>query len=269
MPLTTLDLLLAGLLPSIAFAKAPSGSFKAAGIWHSSFYIAGTPGAAVASTDGLAGAALTSYAGQVPFPSAVGGENIHLARLDVNHNSSVGAVLVMDRLWHNSGFVVTSTASQTINSVAIPARDRDGTNAGIGVNLAMEVTAALGAGTPTLTVTYTNSAGTGSRTGIIGPISTTSPIGTFYSMDMQSGDVGVRSVQSIQSSATMTSGSVSFVLYRRATMIPAGAANQAVTMNAVDLGLPRFYDNSVPFVVYVPTATSTTSVDAGFTWAQG
>lgn len=269
MAITTLDGMLASLLPPIPFAKALSGAFKGAGIWHSSFYLAGTPGAAVAPTPGLGGAALTSYAGQVPFPAAVGGKNIHLARLDVNHSASIGAFMVMDRLWHNSGFVVTSTAAQTINSVALPARDRDGATDGVGVNLAMEVTTVLGAGTPTFTVSYTNSAGVSGRIGTIGPISTTSPVGTFYTMDLQAGDIGVRSVQTITSSATMTSGAVSFVLYRRVTMCPTGAANNVVTMNAVDLGLPRFYDSSVPFVVYVPTATSTTSVDAGFTWAQG
>lgn len=268
MAITTLDGLLAGMLAPVAFYKT-TGTMKAAGLNHSLFYAAGSPGAATASSAGLGGETLTSYAGQIPFPTAVGGTNQYLARLEALQTSSVGALALMDRLWHNSGFTVTSTGSQTINSGTLPARDRDGATAGAGVMLAMEVSSALGSGTPTLTVTYTNSAGTGSRSGTIGPISTTSTQGTFYPMTLQSGDVGVRSVQSIQSSATMTSGSVSFVLYREIASLPLPAANFSTDRDAVALGVPRLFDTSVPFLVAYATATTTTVVDGSLVWAQG
>lgn len=268
MAITTLDGLLAGMTPAVAFYKT-TGTMKAANVNHSLFYAAGSPGAATASADGLGGAHLTSYAGQLTIPASAGGESIYLARMEALHTSSVGAVTLMDRLWHNSGFTVTSTSAQTINSGTLSARDRNGATAGDGVMLAMEVTATLGAGTPTLTVTYTNSAGTGSRTGTIGPILTTSPLGTFYPMTLQAGDLGVRSVQSIQSSATMTSGSVSFVLYREIASLPLASSALAVDRDAVALGLPIVYDSSVPFLVAFATATTSTVVDGSVVFAQG
>lgn len=269
MAIATLDDLIAGLLPAQQFYKA-SGTMKAAGLYHSLWFGTGFPGPAVISTAGIGGEALTSYGGQLSFPAAVGSTNIHLARFEAAQTSSIGTLALMDRLWHNNGFTVTSTGAQSFGTpAAIPARDINGTNAGEGVNFAMEVSTTLGSGTPTLTVTYTNSAGTGSRTGTIGPITTTSTQGTFYPMALQAGDSGVRSVQSITSSATMTSGAVSFVLYREIAALPLPAANYAADRDAVSLGMPRAYDNTVPFLVGLALATTATTVDGALSWVQG
>lgn len=269
MAIASLDDLIAGMYPAVQFIRT-TGTMKAAGLNHSLWYAAGTPGPAAAGSAGIGGEALTSaVAGQLPIPATVGGDNIHLARLEAMQTSAVGALAVCDRLWQNSGFTVTSTSAQSFGTpAAIPSRDADGTTAGLGVQLAMEVSTTLGSGTPTLTVTYTNSAGTGSRTGTIGPISTTSSAGTFYPMSMQSGDKGVRSVQSITSSATMTSGVVHFVLYREIASLPLPSANLGADRDAVALGLPRLYDGSVPFLVVQATGTTSTVVDGSLVWAQ-
>lgn len=268
MAITTLDGLIAGLLPMEDVYKA-SFTGKAAGLMHSSVFIAGRPGAMALCTAGLGGEALTSYAGQIPFPAAVGGKNVHVARLEAGQSASIGAMTLMDRLWQNSGNSVTSTGSQTINSVAWPARDNAGATSGAGVMIALEVSGTLGAGVPSVSVSYTNSAGTSGRTGTIGPITTTSSQGTFYPMVMQAGDVGVQSIQSITNSATMTSGTYQLVAYRSIAMIPTPAPNVYMDRDGVSLGLPRMYDSSVPFFVYQLTATTGGMVDAGVTWAQG
>lgn len=268
MAILTLNDLVAALLPPVPYYRS-AFTGKAAGMLHNPWYSAGMPGVAPLSSAGLAGEALSSWSGQIPFPSTVAGKNIYLARMEFMQASNIGNVVINDRLWHNSGFVVTNTAAQAIASTALPSRDADGANAGRGVMLAMEVTAALGAGTPTLTVDYTNSVGTAGRTGTIGPIATTSALGTFYPMTMQDGDVGVRSVQSITSSATMTSGSVSFVLYRPVTMLGMVAPNIGYTEDAVALGLPRWYNGSVPFLTHVLGSTSMGISAGSFVWAQG
>jgi hypothetical protein len=268
MPITTLDSVLTGMLPQSPFFKT-TGTMEAAGVTHSTFESAGFPGPAVASVAGLAGEALTSYAGALPFPAAVGGKDIYLARIEVVQTSSAAHVVVNDRLWHNSGFVVTSTGSQTINSVTLPPRDRNEATAGDGVMFAMEaVTGDLGAGTPTLTVTYTNSAGTSGRTGTIGPISTTSRRGSFYRMSMQDGDVGVRSVQAVQSSATMTSGAVAFVLYREIVAVPTVSTYISIDRDIIALGVPKVADSAVPFITIVPNSTATTIIDGSLVWSQ-
>lgn len=268
MAITTLDDLLAGMLPTVEVYKTTMTA-EAAGLNASSFLVAGSPGAAVPSVAGVAGEALTSYAGQVPFPASVGGQNIHLARLYAAVGSGIGSVTLMDRLWHNSGLSVTSTASQTVDSVAWPARDDGGSTNGVGVNIALEQQTTGGAGTPTFTVTYTNSAGTTGRTGIIGPVATTLTAGTFYKMTMQAGDRGVRSVQSIQSSATMTSGTYSLVAYRTIAFLGTPGDNDGYDRDAVALGFPRVHDSSVPFLVLRTASTTLSPHDVAVTWAQG
>ena len=107
MAISTPDSLIAGAKPGQMFMKALSGTLVA-GRPHSYFYTAGIPGPAAAPSSGVNGAALTSYAGQIPFSNPVSGET-RLARL-VGWASQTGMLLVCDRLWHNSGLSVTSTA---------------------------------------------------------------------------------------------------------------------------------------------------------------
>ena len=268
MAITSLDTLIAGLLPAYSFYKTGTG-MKVAGQFYSFFYTSGFPGPAVASAAGINGEALTSYPGQLLFPGAVAGKEIRLARVEAMQTSSIGGLSVMDRLWHNSGFVVTSLAAQALTTPTWPARDRNGSSNGVRVLGAMEVTSTLGAGTPPITVTYTNSDGVAGRTGTIGPILTTNPVGMFLPMTMQSGDRGVRSIQSIQSSATMTSGSVSFVAYRELVAIPTASASNTIDRDAVSIGLPVAFDGTVPFLVGLATGTAGTNVDGSMVWTQG
>lgn len=272
MAITTLDGLLAALQPSVGFYKV-AATAKAANLIHSTMYVAGMPGTGTVSSAGAAGEALSSSStpvdGQVPFPAAVGGKSVYLARLEVSAGANIGTVFLYDRLWQNSGLSVTSTSSQTVSSVTLPARDVNASTNGVGVYLGMEVTTTLGAGTPTLTVTYTNAAGTGSRSGTIGPISTTSNAGTFYPMTMQAGDTGVRSVQSIISSATMTSGAYSLVMYRQLAGIGTPTDNELYDRDAVALGFPKIADGAVPYFVYRTTSTALGQSDMAVVWAQG
>ncbi|MGE5827550.1 MAG: Hint domain-containing protein [Micromonosporaceae bacterium] len=148
------DNLFRSLLPGQQVYKdAVTG--EAAGVLHSSFYVSGSPGAATAPSPGLAGAALTAYSGQIPFPAAVAAKNVYLARLVLAHAGNIGAITIYDRLWHNSGLVVTTTTGQTINSVAFPARDLDGTVNGRGCLVGIECSTATTNGAPVTNTTLT------------------------------------------------------------------------------------------------------------------
>lgn len=264
--------LIAGFRPTQSFYKT-TGAMKAAGVNHSCWYAAGFPGAGSASSAGVAGEALSSSSsqvpGQIPFPSPVVGKEVRLGRLEGLQTSSVGAFMLADRLWQNSGLSVTSTGSQAVNSVALPARDRDLSTNGRGVLVALEVSSTLGVGTPTITIGYTNSDGVSGRTGTIGPLLTTSSQGTVYLMAMQAGDVGVRSIQSFQSSATMTSGSVQLIMYREIATLPLPASNFSNDRNAMELGIPVVPDGAVPFLVVQATGTTSTLIDGSLNFAQG
>lgn len=267
MAITTLDGLVAGFKQPKFFYKGLSGTLVA-GRPFSPFYTAGIPGAAAAPTPGLAGAALTSYAGQIPFDNPVSG-NSYLARF-AGAVSQPGILMLCDRLWHNSGFTITSTTGQTVNSAAWPARDQDGSTNGVGVVLGVEISSATGAGTPTITVDYTNSSGTAGKTGsnIIATASS-SAIGTFYPIGLAAGDVGVRSVQTLTLSATWTSGTMHLVAYRVLATMPVAASVGPGVVSPVVGGLPRLYDNTVPFLLFVPSTTTSAAMFGTVSVAQG
>lgn len=267
MAVTTLDLALAGMRPPEYFSKAVTGTLVA-GRPFSPFYLAGVPGAAAAPAPGLAGAALTSYSGQIPIPAASG--NTHLARFSGVNSAQAGMLLLCDRLWHNSGFTITSTGAQTINSAAWPARDANGSTNGVGVILGVEISGATGAGTPTITVSYTNSAATAGKTGTNSVATVaSSAAGTFYPIGLAAGDVGVRSVQTLTLSATWTSGTMHLVAYRVLATLELPAAGIPNAVDALTSGMPRLYDTSVPFLIFIPQTTTTTQLSGSVVYTQG
>jgi hypothetical protein len=268
MAITTLDQLLAGMLPPASIAKAATPTLVV-GRPHSLFYLAGAPGAATAPSPGLAGAALTSYGGQIPFPAAVAGKNIHLARFQAQATIA-GTLILCDRLWHNSGLNLTVTTAQTINSVAWPARDANGSTNGDQVLIGLEVTTATGSGAPVFTMSYTDQGGTAGKTGtgILTGIAS-SAVGSFYPMGLAAGDTGVRSVQSFTLSASWTSGAASLVAYREIARLELTSANVPAAIDAITAGMPRMYDNSVLFLLFVPSATTASNISGQVVYSQG
>ena len=267
MAITTLDGVLAGMRPPVTFVKAATPPLVA-GRPQSLFYLAGMPGAAVAPTPGLAGAALTSYPGQLPCSNPPSG-NSYLARLQAQATIA-GTLILADRLWHNSGLSLTTTTAQTVNSVAWPARDANGSSNGEQVLIGLEVTTATGSGTPTFTMSYTNQAGVAGRTstGILTGVAA-SPIGAFYPMGLAAGDTGVRSVQSFTLSATWTSGAASLVAYRELARLELTAANVPAAIDAVTSGFPRLFDNTVPFLIFIPSTTTASNISGQMVITQG
>ena len=267
MAITSVDLALAGMKPPAYITKALTGTLVG-GRPFSPFYLAGSPGAAVAPTPGLAGDALTSYGGQIPVPAASG--NTHLARFSGVSSAQAGVLLLCDRLWHNAGITITSATAQTINSAAWPARDANGSTNGEQVLIGLEVSAATGAGTPTLTLSYTNQAGTAGKTGTNSVATVaTSAVGTFYPIGLAAGDTGVRSIQTYTQSATWTSGKVHLVAYRVLASLELPAAGIPNAVDALTSGMPRMYDNTVPFLLFIPQTTSTTQLSGSVVCTQG
>lgn len=270
MTILSADNLFRSVLPSQPLYKA-AVTAQAAGVLHSTFYQAGLPGAAAAPSPGLAGAALTTYGGQVPFPTLAASKEVRMAAAEFACAANAGYVIPCDRLWHNSGFTITQTTAHTVNSVALPARDLDGAVSGRGVELALEVTTVLGTGAPVTTVTasYTNSLGVAGKTATIASVPTAAVAGTFLPFALAAGDVGVQSVQSITFGTSLVSGAVSAVMYRRFPGVALPSANVPSPRGPLDLGPAKWFDNSVPFIVLLPTGTAVGQLVGSVTWAQG
>lgn len=270
MAISSVDGLIAGFKSPELFWKPLSG-VVVSGRPFVPHYLAGAiPGPALTgqTNGGLAGTALTSWAGQIPVPAA--SNNTYLARFSGCVGQNGGTLLLCDRLWHNGSIGITTTTAQTINSVTWPARDSDGTTNGRGVLVGVEVSVVTGVGTPSLSMSYTNSLGTASKTGA-NTFSTaaTSAAGTFYPLGLAAGDVGVRSIQSFTLNATWTSGTIHLVAYRVLASMDVPLAGVPTAIDAISGGLPRLYDNSCPFLMYVPQATTSTSIYGTITYAQG
>ncbi len=270
MAITTMDGVLAGMRAPEPFLKT-SVTGEAIGGFHSTAYMAGRPGAMVAPTPDLAGAALTTYAGQIPFPAAVGGQSIYLSRLSGSQAGNIGAIILADRLWHNSGFTQATTTAETVNSAAFPARDRNGSTNGVGVQVALEVsTATTNASAITnTTMSYTNEAGTAGRTATIASFPATAVAGTFVPFNLQAGDNGVRSIQSLTKGTSYGGGTMHLVAYRTVLMLPTPLANLGYAVDGISGGLPLMYDNSVPFLTCQLVGTSAGICAGTISYAQG
>lgn len=271
MAITSYDTAIAGALPPEAVLKV-SATAEAAGVMHSTLYTAGRPGAGAAPAPGIDGAALTAYAGQIPFPGAVGGENIHLLSLAASQSASgMSRVWLLDRLWHNSGIVATTTTEQAISHPGIPSRDAAGGTDGDGVLLALEASGATGSGAvTTITANYTNQDGTAAQTATMASWPASAAAGTFVPFQLAAGDTGVRSVEGLTLGTSLVSGTVHLVQYRvlASVMVPPVSYGEG-RVGLIEAGMPRLYDASVPWLVVLPTTTTLGNLDALITYTQG
>ena len=267
MAITTLDGIINGFQLPQSLMKV-GVTMEAAGVGHSTWYMAGRPGAGAAPAPGINGAAVTgnAVAGQIPRANP-GAGNAHVGRLAIQA-SQQGTLWLCDRLWHNSALSTTLTTAQAITPAAIPARDRDGTTNGEDVLAAIEWSAAGGAGTPTVTLTYTNQAGTAGKTGTF--VASATPVaGTFEVFSLAAGDTGVRAPTSFIQSATRTSGSMHLILFRLLAVVPVTTANVANPQDGLQLGLPRLYNDSVPFMVWWPISTTAANISGQYIETHG
>lgn len=272
MAVTTIDLALAGMKPPESYLKV-GATMEAAGVMHSLFYTSGRPGAAAAPTPGLNGAALTTYAGQIPWSNPSSG-NAYLARLSAN-SSQAGTLVLCDRLWHNSSINITTTTLQAITSGAMPARDNNGATSGAGLMVALEVSGATGNGgsIANTTLVYTNSAGTAGKTATMAAFPATANAGTFVPFQLAAGDSGIRSLaggsEGLVLGTSYVSGTVHLVIYRELARVDINRDNAGAAIDAITGGFPQLYSNTVPFLVWIPSVTTAATVSGQIIYSHG
>lgn len=267
MAITTLDGVIAGMqapkpITKVGIATAAVGAMRGHTLW----YAAGNPGAATANAAGIDGAAVSAGVGGIPRTNPVSG-NSYLARLGITA-STAGSLWLIDRLWNNSGLVVTSTSAQAMAAAALPSRDGAGGTTGANVMAAIEWSATGGAGVPTVTLTYTDQDGNAGATGTFTAVASP-PVGTFEIFTLAAGDTGVRAPSSFIQSATRTSGTMHLVLFRVLAQIDVTAANIGNAIDALTSGMPRIYDGSTLQLVWFPSVTTATTFVGQYIETQG
>lgn len=272
MAITTVNGIASGLQPPEEFLKVGL-VMEAAGVLHSFAYTSGRPGAMTVPAGGVNGTARSAtVAGQIPYTNPASG-NGYLALFE-GMATVAGSLLLCDRLWDNSGLVVTAGAqaitSPTWPSRCVPASGSTPDALGGSILVGIEVsTATTNAGAITnTTLTYTNQANTASRTGTIASFPATAVAGTFVPFQLQAGDTGVRSIQSFNTGTTFGGGAFHLVAYRVIARIGM-LANVAESKDWGQLGMPRMYDSSVPFLLWLPSATTATTVMGGLVYTHG
>lgn len=270
MAITTLDGVIAGMQAPVPFAKAVTGTMVAGRPW-STWALAGNPGAG-SFDNTLAGVALSSTSalvnGQLRHVNPVSG-NAYLSQFRANATIA-GTLMLCDRLWHNGGFTITTTTGQTVNSATLPARDIAGSTNGDGVLCGIEVSAACGAAAPAPTITYTNQAGTGSRSAGLSFATANSPAaGSFFPFGLQAGDTGIRSIQTYTQGTSWVSGTINLVMYRVLAQVELAGAYIPGAVDALTGGLPRIYDGAVPFLIFIPSTTTTSNISGLYQETHG
>lgn len=243
--------------------------------WYCTSKDAGGPGAWAPGAPGLAGRAtdgtVAADFGCLSFINAATGG------MYLTNGNIVSTVahwhMLFDCLWVNSGIAVTTTTAQTINSVAFPARDLNGTVNGDGCRIGLLVAVATtnGAVNNTATVSYTNQSGTAGRTATLvaqvgHQIPATAVAGTIVWFRLAAGDTGVQSIQSITLATSLGAGTVHLIVARPVLSVPAAAVNvggYAVLQDQTP-GI-RLYNGSCILHCYQASATTATMVSGTFT----
>lgn len=253
------------------FGKTGTAS-DAASYWYGYWKDAGVLGAWAPGTPGLAGRATdgttSTDAGCIFFPDAGAGKVRYLTNVTMAATIA-SAFSLWDVVWVNSGLAVTTTTGQTINSVAFPARDDNGAVDGEGYQIGIYAVAALGnaAVVSNSTITYTNSAGTGSRTATL---SATNPnnfpatpvIGTVVWFQLQAGDTGVKSIETVTLNTTLTSGTASVFVARKLVDVPVSVINMNFFKDINAGNGVVLYDNAC-ILPFAQTAATTATVING------
>lgn len=169
----------------------------------------------------------------------------HVSKSSTIYGSSFAhSIVIADFLWLTSGLAF-STGPQSITFPTLPSRDNNGENLGEGVIPMFYVAPPTGLGVDpvSISITYTNSKGVSGRSS-----STTDTINNLEvsatMLPLQSGDTGVRSIETIEFGANPVSGTPVIALIR--PLIITGACFGTKSVNGTDnLLLTKIFDNSV------------------------
>ena len=236
-----------------------------AGEWHclakwdgnpatGTIYNTGTNLAFQATSDTTSGAGGIQHWGNV---SPATKHIINASAFSAAATSVPWVLMLIDLLGFYRVTTVTTTTAQTLNNTVTIPRYTDG--AWVQAFIWNTNTVAMGAGTPNLSINYTNSAGTAGRiTPTVLPIGKTAGANglILYSgtgagkywpfMPLQSGDAGIRSIQSFTSSTSYVSGEYSIGLCKPLLTLPLttiGVASERDLMNQIP-SLPQVVDGA-------------------------
>ena len=270
MTITTMDSVAAALASASRFQLyVPSGTNVAGGYINLS-KISGNSFGKQANPTAYGSGGSFCYDTLAGFPTigvADVGQTRYLGYMDYSA-TTVGSILVYDRVWACSGFSGIVTSAQTVSSFPSPIPRPD--SFGTGLKIWVEWYTATGSTASNITCSYTNSAGVSGRSTVSTAIPTSMPANRMIKLPLAGGDTGVQSVQSITLSAsTGTAGNFGITLMRPLAQISNPVANLSFTKDFAGLGLPIVNDHAAISFIQFGTTTSTGIQLANFSILEG
>jgi hypothetical protein len=232
---------------------------KAIGSYQSSWLGVGFPGAGAtppAYTAGSGYTASSATTGAIIYTN--GAVKNWLAQLFAS-STIAGTLFIYDRLWACSGMGYAAATYTVTTPGSLPARITDN---GVGCELWVEQNnAAAGSASGTLTANYKNPAD-GAEAGVIPTVVSAPVIGQAQPVPLQAGATGVRSLVSVVTSATWTSGTFGMMIVKPVCSIEIPLAGIGKTLDWAGLGLPGLVNDMCLFFIWQGGATTANQVMA-------
>ena len=169
-----------------------------------------------------------------------------------------GTLRIYDRLWACSGMGFAAATYTVTTPGTLPARITDN---GLHAELFVENNAAAaGAASGTLTANYVDSA-SGNVAGVIPAVVSAPVIGQIQAVPMAN-NLGIKSLTSVVTSATWTSGSFGMLIARHVASIEIPLAGIGKTLDWAALGLPAMLNDMCLMFIWHGGATTATQVQA-------
>ena len=237
---------------------------EAGGVYHSHHAATGIPGAWSPGTPGVAGRATygTEAAdnGCVYIRTPASGSSSYIQSFSAS-TSRANTTFLFDYCWINTGLSVTTTTAQTVNSVKFPPRDNNGSSDGDGYELGILVTTANTNASPITnsTISYTNSAGVSGRTATITSHPATAVAGTITPFNLQQGDSGVMSIQSVTLGTSYGAGAISLLVGRRLAYAGTAIIN-IPSSNFIDKTTSKLWPGTCALIAQAPSVNNAATV---------
>jgi hypothetical protein len=250
---------------TVFFYKAPridgaGSSIFTSGLPFSMWRYDGDPsGAAVPTT--VANPTLATP-GAIRFTNPGGGREKHLIQTWATATVAPGLLIVYDRLLHIGGFDATVTDPQTVGGTLTR------NTSGVGNWAWAEIYTAVGATARTITMSYTNTTPASGRTSPAVQIGSTSYREAQRAMlfPLQSGDIGVTSVQSVTiNTSTDAAGNFGVTIGRPLAYVGVGAAGAPGWRDFTTgmPGIPVIPTDACLSILWVPTVTTVVEINGG------
>jgi hypothetical protein len=220
-----------------------------------------TAGIKPSSVSGSACNSVTIGSGDIPQVS--GGKKNHLSQFAA-FQSLPGILILSDRIIHTDSLVANTTSSQTINSISLPAR----AGTGEGVEIGIEIYTATGVTPYDVSVSYTNSSNVSGRTATASIIASAGA-NRFFPLSLQTGDIGVRSVQSLSCSVSSgTAGDIGVTFHKPIMEISISVSSIPSTMNFLETGLEEIHEDSCLWSYSLLGSTTSGRIEIAYDFVQ-